>query len=491
MSDTLSVSIRGGASLEVPADIRALTTFVLLEQEDWFEPELAFVCRFLEPGMVVSDVGASYGVYAVPMAHCVGSGGAVWAFEPTPEVANLLERNLQAVAGGNGRVLRVALSDRTGEGRLARGRFDEINRLLPTPGASRDGLAVSVATLDSQLQLLGAVRPAFVKIDVEGLGGEVIHGGEQTFRDGEPLVMFEIRDGSGSVDRAGARRLLAAGYALYRLAPGPGVLLPFDIDGPADPFLLNLFAAKPATRATLRERGLLVEADTGAKAGEGSWRAWAAPLPYASHAVKRWPGGPGWFGGAARKALHAALDAFAASRSLPGRTAWSHIDALLDARDHALAAANGVESPGALMTLARIEHELGNRGFAVQALQRVDKLAGSARLQVPELPFLPPIARYDRIAWDGRDARWIDAAVFESLIKLEAFSSYYEYRDRLAALERIAPLPFVSPEMERRRQLLRIRKKIQSGFEATAPVASAGPENLNPGLWHAATALRP
>lgn len=33
----LTLNVRGGARICVPADINQITTYILLEQEDWFE----------------------------------------------------------------------------------------------------------------------------------------------------------------------------------------------------------------------------------------------------------------------------------------------------------------------------------------------------------------------------------------------------------------------------------------------------------------------
>jgi hypothetical protein len=94
------------------------------------------------------------------------------------------------------------------------------------------------------------------------------------------------------------------------------------------------------------------------------------------------------------------------------------------------------------------------------------------------------------VAWDGRDPDWLDAALHEASIRLESFSTYYDYGNRGRVLERIAKLPFASAEMERRRQLLRVRAALQPGSEATAPVSAEGPENLNARLWTKAGAIR-
>src|SRR5260370_10716997 len=44
--------------------------------------ELAFVKRFLKPGMTVLDLGAHHGLYTLLASKCVGRDGRVIAFEP-------------------------------------------------------------------------------------------------------------------------------------------------------------------------------------------------------------------------------------------------------------------------------------------------------------------------------------------------------------------------------------------------------------------------
>jgi hypothetical protein len=42
---------------------------VLIEQEDWFEKEICFVRRLLQPGMRAADIGANYGTCTLAMAR--------------------------------------------------------------------------------------------------------------------------------------------------------------------------------------------------------------------------------------------------------------------------------------------------------------------------------------------------------------------------------------------------------------------------------------
>ena len=62
------VVISGGVRVCVQPTIRQLSSFVLLEHEDWFEDEMAFVRAYVTPGMNALDIGANHGVYALSIA---------------------------------------------------------------------------------------------------------------------------------------------------------------------------------------------------------------------------------------------------------------------------------------------------------------------------------------------------------------------------------------------------------------------------------------
>src|SRR5712692_2967903 len=55
-----------------------------LRRESFETAELAFVGRFLRPGMTVLDLGAHHGLYTLLASKRVGPMGIVIAFEPSP-----------------------------------------------------------------------------------------------------------------------------------------------------------------------------------------------------------------------------------------------------------------------------------------------------------------------------------------------------------------------------------------------------------------------
>jgi protein O-GlcNAc transferase len=142
------VTLRSGQALQVPASLRSLTTYVLLEQETWFEPEMSLMPLLLEPGMHALDIGANHGIYALEIARCTGTGH-VWAFEPTSEPLH----RLRASVAENGLQQRITvvgagLADADGEASFELQDNSELNSRSGT-GTRRE--TVRLLALDGYL----------------------------------------------------------------------------------------------------------------------------------------------------------------------------------------------------------------------------------------------------------------------------------------------------------------------------------------------------
>ena len=85
-----------GIKVVVPDSLDLITPYVLREQLDWFEDEIRFLRRMLQPGQQIVDIGANYGVYTLSIAKVVGSSGHVWSFEPAATTAALLNQSIAA-----------------------------------------------------------------------------------------------------------------------------------------------------------------------------------------------------------------------------------------------------------------------------------------------------------------------------------------------------------------------------------------------------------
>ena len=131
--------------------------------------EQGWLCRHLSPGDVLFDIGANIGFFTVLGARLVGDHGFVVAFEPVPENALQLKRNVQLNNFRHVMVVEAAISDELGTasfalppGRRNAGHLaSETENGLPTT-------EVQSITIDYWLREFGVREPTVLKIDAEG-----------------------------------------------------------------------------------------------------------------------------------------------------------------------------------------------------------------------------------------------------------------------------------------------------------------------------------
>lgn len=176
--------------------------------------ELELVRERLRGGGDFVDVGAHIGMYSVAAALSLGGRGRVLAFEPNPSARAQLEENVALNGCENVIVSPAAVGDGVGEtvlhvpatpdpsfSSLEAGRF-----------AEGDPVVVDVTTVDREVEANG-LRPAAVKIDVEGAELLVVAGMERTL-DLRPALLVEVEPESGAELE---RRLAPLGYRAYRV----------------------------------------------------------------------------------------------------------------------------------------------------------------------------------------------------------------------------------------------------------------------------------
>lgn len=468
--DTLQIRIAGETVVTVPADLSSITTYVLLEQEAWFEKEARFLRHWLRPGMTAIDIGANHGVYCLPMARLVGEQGRVYAYEPTTEIRRRLEFSRTANRAEQLEIIPFALSDGSREGYLVFGGSSELNSL----GDDGPGEVVRITSLDSEQAARAWKAPDFVKLDAEGEEERILAGGRRFFSENSPLVMFEIKAGA-AINAGLMQSFMAQGYGLYRQVPSLPLLVPFAQAEPPDPYELNLFAAKADRAARLAEEGLLL----------AQAQRWDEPENGTTLALEQLrrqqfaQGFPVQFDDRAAvqhdylRAL-AGYNGFRASDAEPGRRMaglWFALQVLTEL-------CRRQPTLPKLLTLARVASEYGARGAAVSVLTGIvnglkpgDLLAGE--------PFWPPCPRYDTLPVGDKPGEWLLASIIEQLERERTHSS--AFAAPLPQLEWLCQTPFASAEMHRRRVLTAARANSTPSVPERLSIEA--PDNLNFEIW--------
>ncbi|MBI3703980.1 MAG: FkbM family methyltransferase [Rhizobiales bacterium] len=467
----LDIELSEGLTLAVPANLESITTYVLLEQERWFEKEIDFLHRWLRPGMTVIDIGANLGVYSLPAARLVGPSGRVFAYEPGSETRALLERSRELNETVNLHISPCALSDGVREGRLVFGNSGELNAL----GQTGAGETVRIASLDSEDDALGWPAPDFIKIDAEGEEERIIAGGSKFFAEHSPLVMFEIKADKVNEPLRGLFR--AIGYDVFRQLGGAPILVPDDSKQPVDRYELNLFAAKPDRIRALAQQGMLVERIA-------SWTAGEAELNNAD-TFWRAQGFGRLVDGANDKAAFADQDY---RESFAAYAVWRDAERPVALRCAALAFAlqnlrtecERQPTAARLSTLARVAWEWGARAESVDVLGRLLQTM-EAGVPRPSEPFLPASARFDAVALGEQPANWFLAAAFEQLVRASSFSSLISGATPI--VEWLASQPFSLTEIERRRVLCEARAGRRP--QVSPRLCQAAADHRNADIWRA------
>lgn len=178
--------------------------------------ETRVVRSHLRPGMTFVDVGANVGYFALLAARQVGPTGRVFAVEPSPYAADLLQQTLASNPLHQVRLARCALGAR--EDRLKLSRPDRGNH-TPTllTSDAEAGVVVPVRRLDDCLAEWNCDRVDLLKMDVEGFESRVLDGATEALARHRILrVLCEfnqpwlLRAGSSSADLH--RRFLDLGF---------------------------------------------------------------------------------------------------------------------------------------------------------------------------------------------------------------------------------------------------------------------------------------
>jgi FkbM family methyltransferase len=166
---------------------------------------------------VVLDVGANIGNHTLAFATVAHS---VLAFEPLPDVFELLRRNVEANGLANVRAFNLALSDSSGEAEF----FMVVDGNVGASSFERASDADCVIRVerecgDDLLARVGVDRVDFIKLDVEGHELNVLRGLQAMLQRCRPIITMEW-SGRLAADRfmdSDIKRFLERHYSIFVL----------------------------------------------------------------------------------------------------------------------------------------------------------------------------------------------------------------------------------------------------------------------------------
>lgn len=363
-----------------------LYRYVIQEQGRWFAPEYEMLQKLGHhiDGLAV-EIGAEPGFFSLELAQ--GGRNALCLSSST-----IAARMIQAAAGRGGLAEQV-------EVRLESPQSPLLDR--------------------AELRNVALLRIGTEAND--GASGPIVRN-PNFWQTNAPIVLLSVHAGDKS-DPSTAERLVTMGYGLYRLLPGLGCFVPYQLGEALDPYTLYLLACPHAREPVLVAARLLVM-DTKpvpAQEIEGLSNATLAPEP--------WQRMDEWVIRCANLAHEAGQD--------PGE----RIALLQLALETQQALIQGAPSTTRRITLARLLSDMGRRVEAVshmnQAIAEIEQ--GSAQVT---MPFLAPSATWDDISPEDHFAEWLFAALVETRCRMAAHSTYFLAEAEFGPLESLSSIGF-------------------------------------------------
>ncbi|MDO8435325.1 MAG: FkbM family methyltransferase [bacterium] len=176
--------------------------------------------RVIKPGMVIWDLGANIGYYALMEARLVGEQGKVYAIEPSPSNAALLLRNINCnQLGGIVEVTEGAISSTNGVASFYLSEMSNVHTFHPTSFRGEKKLAVKdvieVKTFDVPTFLHGKRFVDLVRMDIEGheveVFGSIVNAIDTTGF--SAMILFETHFAKYDDQRHNMRQQLQALFA--------------------------------------------------------------------------------------------------------------------------------------------------------------------------------------------------------------------------------------------------------------------------------------
>ena len=176
--------------------VRLPTRYYKYFPDNYEKENFEFLLATVQKGDVVLDIGAHIGLFAAIASQAVGSGGKVFAFEPSPTTYSLLSKTMTINnATGIIKTYQQAVGSQQGKTTffISNDQADNSNSLVNyKEDRPLHGIDINVTTIDFFVSEQQLSKVDFVKIDVEGAEFDAIKGAVNTFKKFKPVCILAI-----------------------------------------------------------------------------------------------------------------------------------------------------------------------------------------------------------------------------------------------------------------------------------------------------------
>jgi len=469
-----TVSTSHGCEICIPGSVHDLVSYVLIEQETWFEPELNFLMDASSYFKRAIDISALYGIYSLPLSAKLDK---IFVFESSPVTTWYLKHSIEKNEISNISIISRSNTDPISEKTNKRPATDHIT---------------SSFNLDESSKLFSLDNIDLVIINLGGNEKNVLTNAKDFLNANQPLIMHR-RHNEERINKNIIDTLKASDYDCYYLVPGINILAPLENISSLESSTTNFFFCKSVTAKKLELLGLLAASLT--EVNDNSSNA---------EDIKD----------NITKLLNEAFDKYPYGKLLSSnwsydyieeQTAASHYQKSLyyyfQAHDNKLDATQRIvylmEAFNALsesmqtqaglpqlLSLARISIELGLNSTALQALSVILETFCSDQSMSADAPFLSPHAIFDQVDPGEQFGEWVFSSVLQTYLWTKSFSSYFMEANELQTLQGLSADPFVQARTERAKQLLSIKLGETQVTENHKVLEQETKNNLNVRFWN-------
>lgn len=193
------------------------------------EPETAdLLDRTIRPGWVCIDAGANIGLLSLVMARATGPAGAVYAFEPNPEIRPRLDANIRLNGAAQVRIEEICLgsTNRAVDFYVPDTLVSNVGQASiyldhhPELGERVRRISVPMVRLDDYVASHALTSVHLLKIDVEGGEIDLLRGATETLGRFGPVIVFEANAVTQAMAGSNLGELFVEiekhGYSIYR-----------------------------------------------------------------------------------------------------------------------------------------------------------------------------------------------------------------------------------------------------------------------------------
>ncbi|VAW73993.1 hypothetical protein MNBD_GAMMA12-3763 [hydrothermal vent metagenome] len=469
-----TIKTSNGCEMCVPDNINDLVSYVLMEQETWFESELNFLMTASDLLPRAIDISALYGIYSIPLATKLKK---IFVFEANPITSWYLNKSIE-----KNRLHNISLMS------------------TEKPNANQPQVTHnSPETFSTSPQFNLDKCCDFFKIDnidllIINLGGDEQHiltHAQHFLKNNQALIMLR-RNNELEISTNMLHIFQEYDYDCYYLIPGINILTSLEDLSILESSSTNLFFCKKLTAKRLEQSGLLATSLNLVEEEDSNNRHCDIDIaqqleqafsdyPYATSLSNHWEYGKMAEQVVAshyQKSLHYYFLAHDTKQNSKQRVAY-----LMEAFNSLSESLQTQADLPQLLTLARISLELSLTSTALQSLSLILETFCSDQIMAANEPFLTPHYIFDQVDPDECFGEWVFSSVLQTYLWTKSYSSYFMTKNELQTLQGLISDPFIQARTERCRQLLSLRLGASNTFQAHKVLAQKSPLNLNAKFW--------